>query len=337
MQEVELDENGNAVDTTPVDFAVADADEKTMSVSGAETLEEEGTVIIPSAVTLGETAFTVTAIGDGAFEGQTNLTGVTLPQTLTSIGAEAFKDCGAVSEVTFLGAVPTISDDAFSGTTVAKVNYPAAAKSTDTDTKLAAVKATTTKTSPCVFTSTEWTTLYSGVDFTLPDDVEAYIVTNVDFTTGKLTVAPTNGKVKANIALLLRKQPAGNDMYPITSFADVDISGAGSPCDEFKGNTEPVAITNTATTQYYILVNGQFVKATDGTLPAYKCYILSETSGAPALSIEIQDGETTGVGDVRGKKDDVRGEWYDLSGRKLQGKPTQKGVYIINGKKVNVK
>jgi hypothetical protein len=27
-------------------------------------------------------------------------------------------------------------------------------------------------------------------------------------------------------------------------------------------------------------------------------------------------------------------EWYDLSGRKLNGKPTKKGVYIHNGKAI---
>ena len=31
------------------------------------------------------------------------------------------------------------------------------------------------------------------------------------------------------------------------------------------------------------------------------------------------------------------GVWYDLSGRKLNGKPTTKGLYIVNGKKVVVK
>jgi hypothetical protein len=31
------------------------------------------------------------------------------------------------------------------------------------------------------------------------------------------------------------------------------------------------------------------------------------------------------------------GQWYDLNGRKLDGKPTKKGVYIQNGKKVVVK
>ena len=308
-----------------------------VTISGVATGDDAtGAVVIPATVTVGDASFTVTSIGENAFEGETNLTGVTLPQTLTSIGAEAFKSCGTISEVTFLGAVPTIANDAFDATSVTNVNYPAAAKSDATTTKLAAVGATTT--SPCVFTSTEWTTLYSGVDFELPDDVEAYIVTNVDFTTGKLTVAPTGGKVKANTALLLRKQPAGDDMYPITSFADIDISGAGTPCSEFKGSTEPVNIVNNAAKQYYILVNGQFVRAADGVLPAYKCYILNELPlGAPALSIVIQDGETTGISDVRGNTDDVTGEWYDLSGRRLQSKPTQKGVYIMNGKKIRVK
>ena len=31
------------------------------------------------------------------------------------------------------------------------------------------------------------------------------------------------------------------------------------------------------------------------------------------------------------------GEWYDLSGRKLNGKPTAKGLYIKDGKKVVIK
>ena len=31
------------------------------------------------------------------------------------------------------------------------------------------------------------------------------------------------------------------------------------------------------------------------------------------------------------------GDWYDLNGRKLNAKPTTKGVYIQNGKKVVIK
>jgi hypothetical protein len=31
------------------------------------------------------------------------------------------------------------------------------------------------------------------------------------------------------------------------------------------------------------------------------------------------------------------GAWYDLSGRKLDAKPTKKGLYIHNGRKVTIK
>ena len=34
---------------------------------------------------------------------------------------------------------------------------------------------------------------------------------------------------------------------------------------------------------------------------------------------------------------DKAGEWYSLDGRKMSGKPTKKGVYINDGKKVVVK
>ena len=36
-------------------------------------------------------------------------------------------------------------------------------------------------------------------------------------------------------------------------------------------------------------------------------------------------------------KQESDGDWYSLDGRKLQGKPTQKGLYIQNGRTVVVK
>ena len=35
--------------------------------------------------------------------------------------------------------------------------------------------------------------------------------------------------------------------------------------------------------------------------------------------------------------DSVKGDFYTLDGRKLDGKPTKKGVYIVNGRKVVIK
>ncbi len=43
----------------------------------------------------------------------------------------------------------------------------------------------------------------------------------------------------------------------------------------------------------------------------------------------------TGIEEVRWQKSDGRSDvWYDLSGRRLNGQPTKKGLYIVNGRKV---
>ncbi len=50
------------------------------------------------------------------------------------------------------------------------------------------------------------------------------------------------------------------------------------------------------------------------------------------------DGETTGIMNVQCSMFNVQSDnWYSLDGRKLAGKPAQKGIYIYNGKKVIIK
>ena len=105
---------------------------------------------------------------------------------------------------------------------------------------------------------------------------------------------------------------------------------------------------------------GQFVKLGDGAHSrAFRAYLLYEgtwdgtqpTSSAPRRSnsslpnvIEIvwkdADGNVTGISalDTRsGEMTDYGTDWYTVDGRKLNGKPTTKGLYINNGRKVVVK
>jgi hypothetical protein len=47
---------------------------------------------------------------------------------------------------------------------------------------------------------------------------------------------------------------------------------------------------------------------------------------------------TAGIKDEKWKMEEVRsGYWYTLDGRCLMGKPTTKGLYIDNGKKIVIK
>ncbi len=82
----------------------------------------------------------------------------------------------------------------------------------------------------------------------------------------------------------------------------------------------------------YILYNGEYVRAT-GTIPAGKCYLkLNKPSGARALAI---GNGTTGI-DRLDNTEWATDNWFDLNGRRIE-KPTKKGFYIKNGKKVVVK
>lgn len=60
------------------------------------------------------------------------------------------------------------------------------------------------------------------------------------------------------------------------------------------------------------------------------------SNGTRAISMEFEDGVTTGF--IQIATDEVEdGDWYGIDGVKFNQKPTQRGVYINNGRKVIVK
>ena len=58
-------------------------------------------------------------------------------------------------------------------------------------------------------------------------------------------------------------------------------------------------------------------------------------SASAKIIIDWGDEETTAIEEVDNGQLSADG-WYTLQGVKLDGKPTEKGIYIINGKKVAV-
>jgi hypothetical protein len=71
---------------------------------------------------------TVTSIGNGAFNGLriglSNLTSVTIPGSVTSIGEDAFEFCCGLTNVTIPDSVTSIADHAFSGAGLTGVSIP---------------------------------------------------------------------------------------------------------------------------------------------------------------------------------------------------------------------
>jgi hypothetical protein len=65
-----------------------------------------------------------------------------------------------------------------------------------------------------------------------------------------------------------------------------------------------------------------------------------QPAGARSFVLNLGDGETTGIQEVIGVNEvgEVSDDsWYSLDGRRLSGRPTAKGLYIVNGKKMFIK
>jgi uncharacterized repeat protein (TIGR02543 family) len=72
-----------------------------------------GNITIPATIINGVNTYSVTSIGDDAFEDRFNLTSVTIPNSVTSIGDGAFGDCTSLVTVYFFGDAPTIGNGIF--------------------------------------------------------------------------------------------------------------------------------------------------------------------------------------------------------------------------------
>ena len=102
---------------------------------------------------------------------------------------------------------------------------------------------------------------------------------------------------------------------------------------------------------------GEFVRAVEGaSIRAFRAFLIYSgadpdllaraTRGGTGIPDRItvrligKDGEIDGIGEISLSTGEVTFDpnaWYDLSGRRLDGKPTKKGVYINNGRKIAIK
>jgi hypothetical protein len=89
--------------------------------------------------------------------------------------------------------------------------------------------------------------------------------------------------------------------------------------------------------------NKLYYPTTGAGIGAQRAYFKIGEDGAAAprltgFSIDFGDDEATGIISTTNYTNDTNSDaWFTLDGRKLSGKPTAKGLYIVNGKKVIVK
>ena len=178
------------------------------------------------------------------------------------------------------------------------------------------VKGTTTDTEKVTLTK-QYNTYVpeNNLDFT-GLEIKAYYVTAVADGEATLTEATT---VAAGEGIIVQGTPD-------TSY-DVPIVPAVTP------NSDNLLATGAISEGDYILYEGVFVPCSGGTLPDGKAFLPKSaiTSGAKVITFVF--GESTGINEVQKVATD--GAIYNLSGMRVS--KTQKGVYIMNGRKVIVK
>ena len=75
----------------------------------------EGDITIPSSIKVNDTEYSVTSVGNSAFEDCISLTLITIPNSVTSIAGYAFRNCSGLQSITIPNSVTIILDYAFSG------------------------------------------------------------------------------------------------------------------------------------------------------------------------------------------------------------------------------
>lgn len=203
-----------------------------------------------------------------------------------------------------------------------------------------------------------YATYYPSENLNSPNgtsEPHAYTITNVNWSNRTVQTSSELSYLPKNTPILFECTAyTSYTTFHLTAYTG-ETSSVTYDSEHFKGIEDtPKALNellteNGASAIYMLNANG-FYRAASGTLPARRCYIVRKStdpalppSSAPSyLDVILGDvDQTTGIIKI----DDLETNnapsgndiWYSLEGHRLQGKPTQKGIYIHNGRKVVVK
>jgi len=218
----------------------------------------------------------------------------------------------------------------------------------------------------------KWNTLCLPFDVTISgsalDGAEARELTDASIsgTTLNLTFGQPVSVLKAGTPYIIKWTKdyyyKDNDTYNIVSpvFKGVTVSNAANDFDNnVSGDSRVRFVGSYATTtfsgnDYSILLMGGgnklYYPASGSGLGAQRAYFKVGEDGTQqarsitGFNISFDNNDITGISGVIGNSGASNGlrpmdndQWYDLNGRRLNGIPSRKGVYLNNGRKVVIK
>ena len=177
------------------------------------------------------------------------------------------------------------------------------------------------------------------LDFSTVTDFKAYIATGYNSATGNVIVQAVKD-VPAGTGLFLKGTPGTYDVpcgesssYYVNMLVGVTEATTISATDGNMTNFL-LSATNSSDACFRPISSTYNLKANRAYLQI-PTSMVSSSAGANAVGIEFEEG-VTGIDNSLSDMD-ANAHWFTLDGSRLNGKPTQKGIYVVNGQKVVIK
>ena len=291
----------------------------------------------------------LTYVAEGMFAGCTSLPFITLPSTVTEIKTKAFDGCSSLKYVNILAASPaTLGANAFPTTAGVYVK----------PSKLSAYQANAAWNvySPKDTYEQTLATKYASFDHDFPvsfvaknghEALEAYVGPSTYRVTQPTKVQKILKMIKvtstaANEGVLLKGEVGRTYTYQI---AETDPGlYTGNRVIGVREDTTLVQTESDGKSNWVLQPDYKLHLVSNGTIKSGRAYVHETNDGDTSfgakgiyLSFALnEENNTTGIDSVENKKADEENVYYTLSGVRVIN-PTEKGVYIKNGKKVIIR
>lgn len=178
---------------------------------------------------------------------------------------------------------------------------------------------------------------YNTAGAATPKTIEVKTITAADSKTGEVTFGSLEGVSYSGMPTLFHCETVLPDVLKFTP--NTTATTTVTPATQFIGVATATQLSGDGI--YVMNSDGDFIWASDTSekLGAHKCYVDLGKAAGRRLTV-ISDDNATGIHSIDNgpsTMDDADGAWYSIDGRKLQGKPTKKGLYIYKGKKTVIK
>ena len=195
------------------------------------------------------------------------------------------------------------------------------------------------------------------------DNVQVMTLNDAEFSGGTLTLNFTPATtIEAGKPYIIKWDETGDDLVnPVFSgvtvgssettpveitgvisftgtYAPVSIEAEGDRTKLFMGATNTLYYPNAAMTigcqrAYFQLAEGITAGDINSSVNAIVMNFDGETTSIDHITWSTANGQWSMV---NGQRSMVNGQWHSLDGRKLQGQPTRRGIYIKDGKKYHI-